>query len=120
MATETYEPVTFENSLGETISNDPIYLAQKTLENAGIAFNQSQPAQLAAAQAAAADDSDEDLDEDEATDYSKLGQKELKELADERGVDISSAKKVGEVRQLLIDADVKAAAEAEVAAANAQ
>lgn len=81
------ETVTFLNSRGEVISNDPVWKAQQLL---GI-----KP-----------DDSDEEmLDENP---YANMTARELKDLAAERGVDISGLKKVGEVREALAAADEEA------------
>lgn len=106
-----YVPVVFENSLGETISNDPIFLAQQTLAAAGIALQAEE------------DDSEETLTVEPATqveDYKSLDGAALKALAAERGVEIGDAKTVGDLRKLFIQADAAAAAAAEVEAANAQ
>lgn len=97
---EEYIPVTFENSLGETISNDPIFLAQRTLEAAG----------LGASAGRAPTDGDEAIDLEQYP-YADLKGAELKALASERGVDITGLKTVGEVRKALSDADEAAAAE---------
>lgn len=86
---EKYIPVTFENSLGETISNDPIFLAQRTLKAAGLTG------------ATRPDDHDEYM----PTAYDELSGKDLKALALERGVDITGLKTVGQVREALTAAD---------------
>lgn len=110
--TTKHEPVIFENSLGETISNDPIWHAQKTLEAAGIAVGQVE-------QNTPADPDDSDQEIDKAEDYKSLDGKALKALAGEREVDITGLKTVGEVRAALVADDVAKAAKAEVDAANA-
>lgn len=86
---EKYTPVIFENSLGETISNDPIFLAQRTLKAAGITG------------ATRPDDHDEYM----PSAYDELKGSELKALALERGVDITGLKTVGQVREALTAAD---------------
>lgn len=101
---DNYKAVTFKNSLGETISNDPIFLAQRTLAAAGISGK--------------VDDSGDAFDENP---YSDLKAAELKELAKERGVDIKGLKTVGDVRNALVaadDAEEEAAKAAEAEAAN--
>ena len=80
MSKSTHEPVTFLNSRGEVITNDPILRAQQLL---GI-----DPS---------ADDSDEEIGDE----FEDLGGKELKALAKEREVDISGLRTVGEVREAL-------------------
>lgn len=92
---EKYVPVTFENSLGETISNDPIFLAQRTLKAAGLTG------------ATRPDDHDEYM----PSAYDELGGKELKALASERGVDIAGLKTVGQVREALTAADAEVTTE---------
>lgn len=108
--------VTFLDSEGNEISNDPRWLAKKTLEDAGfgVSFNQSQPIQANTRMAQAAgvsNDDDDELgedDEDRTEDYKSYSGSELKKLANARGVDISGLKKVGEVRKALMAADEKA------------
>ena len=124
MAEEKYEPVVFLDSAGNEISNDPVWHAQKTLRAAGVSFEQSQPdaqARLLEQQNAATDDDDEDLpesepeaqlDDDGKRTYKELKSPELKSLAASRGVDITSAKTVGDVRKALIAADTAAAGDA--------
>lgn len=103
---DKYVPVVFEDSEGNTISNDPVYRAQQTLAAAGVSFAESQPEQLAT-NARAADDVD--LGDDDAEDYKAFDGTELKAMADERGVDRKGLKTVGELRQALISADEAAA-----------
>jgi len=121
--TKSYQPVYFENSLGEKISNDPVFKAQQTLLAAGVGFADSQPlaAQDQLKRAAAQDDDslpDNDDDDTPPTDgdgfrtYEELDGRQLKAEAKTREVDISGLKKVGEVRAKLIEAD-KAAAKSE-------
>ena len=86
------EAVTFLNSRGEVISNDPVWKAQQLL---GI-----KP-----------DDSDDEMPEENP--YANMSARELKELAAERGVDISGLKRVGEVRDALAAADEEAKSDAE-------
>lgn len=78
------ETVTFLNSRGEVISNDPVWKAQQLL---GI-----KP-----------DDSNDEMPEENP--YANMSARELKDLAAERGVDISGLKRVGEVRDALAAAD---------------
>ena len=115
MATEKDDIVTFLNSAGEEISNDPRWLAKKNLANSGTdvdalqAENEALKARLAALEAGATDDSagvDEDeAQKDDGDDYDKLDGKALKALAGERGVDIKGMTKVSEVRAALREAD---------------
>ena len=109
---EKHKPVIFEDSAGNIISNDPIYLAQKTLEAAGVSFENSQPNELAdaAKQAAKTEETpaetvEESLDDDGNRDYDELDGKGLMSLASERGVDITGLKKVAQVREALIADD---------------
>lgn len=81
-----HTPVTFLNSRGEVITNDPVVKAQMLL---GI----STPA-------GASDEEEIDTDP-----YNSLKGAELKTLAAERGVDIKGLKTVGEVRDALREAD---------------
>lgn len=124
-----YTPVIFENSLGETVSNDPVYLAQKTLEAQGITFKQSQPDALQASLVSAAsgqesptapstpDDPDADIedseDNDEPRDYTDLSGKTLAAYAKERGLTLKNedgtTKKVGAIRTELMKLDADAA-----------
>lgn len=96
-------PVTFENSLGETISNDPIFLAQRTLEAAGVTSGAERPG---------------DHEDYMPTDYDDMDSKELKALSLERGVDIKGLKTVGQVRAALVAADDAEAAAAAATAAD--
>lgn len=96
---EKYKPVTFLNSRGETISNDPVFRAQQIM--AGVKVDDSNE-----------DITTEQVDENGKRTYGELDAKELKALASERGVDISGLKKVGEVRKALIDADAKSSSDA--------
>ena len=135
MADAENDYVVFEDAEGNEVSNDPRWKAEKTLSNSGvdvaalrariaelegqIASGATSPA--ATMQASAnlnngdADDNDDeeeeyDLDDDGNRTYEELKGKELKSLANQRGVDISGMTKVGEVRAALVEAD-KAAAE---------
>lgn len=117
-----YTPVVFEDSKGNKISNDPVYLAQQTLEAAGITYAQSQPATMQSALVNASggapaapqapsdddeigDDDTPDVDADGKRTYKELDGKGLKTLAAQREVDITGLKKVGEVRAALIADD---------------
>jgi hypothetical protein len=115
--------VTFLNSAGETISNDPRYLAKKYLEEHGETEDNSEElealrlqneakdaeleslrAQLAAAQATPAgvdDDAEEEDDADDEDEFSTMNGKELKAYAKENNVSIAGMTKVGEVRTAL-------------------
>lgn len=94
----SYKPVTFLNSKGEVISNDPVYLAQQTLAAANISMGSN-----------SGDDRDDSEDLlDETPDYTHLKGKDLGQYARERGVDIKGLK-AGEVRQALMDLDAEEA-----------
>lgn len=122
MATkQEHKPVVFLNSRGEEVSNDPIWHAQKTLREAGVSFDASQPLvqqqqlrTLASDDDALGDDVEQDVDSDGARTYKELDKEALKSLAAARGVDISGMRRVGEVRDALraADAEAKAAADA--------
>lgn len=105
MAKQTYQPVFFYNSLGEKITNDPVLKAQQTLAAAGVEMN-STPAP------------EEDMPQEEKDQYDELSGAELKELAKERGVDISGLKKVSEVRARFREVDAEEAAQADQVASN--
>ena len=130
-----YEPVVFEDSQGNPISNDPLWLAQQRLAQAGVELPEDNSAELeaqlnqkneeieslraalAAKEAEEASDlepDDEapkaDVDDDGNRTYKELDSRGLKALAGEREVDISGLKTVGEVRKALIDADAAAKA----------
>ena len=85
--------VTFEDSSGNTISNDPNYLALERLKAAGISTEGG---------ARTPADHDEEL----TTPYDHLKQTELKDLAKKHGVDIKGVKTLGELRGRLDDADL--------------
>lgn len=112
---DTEDPiVVFEDHEGNEISNDPRWLAQRTLKRAGIGNDSNDSAELKAriaeleAQLAGKSEDDEDDTagtKDDGDDYDKLGGKELKALAAERGVDITGLTKVGQVRDALRAAD---------------
>jgi hypothetical protein len=117
---EEYQPVVFEDSQGNEISNDPVWLAKQRLAEYGVdasdnsaeiaakdAEIEALKAQLAAAQTPAEAD-EEETDEAGARTYGELDSKGLKALAKERNVDIAGLKTVGEVRSALVDADAKA------------
>lgn len=122
MAETKKDYVTFENSLGEEISNDPRWHAERVLADAGVEGEKDQRiAELEAAlreatgssEVRSADDAemegdDDTPDVDPATGtrtYKELDSKALKALAAEREVDITGLTKVGQVRQALVDAD---------------
>jgi hypothetical protein len=121
MSDTTHKPVVFLNSLGEEISNDPVWHAQQTLAQYGQPFAGSQPNDLVRTlEKAAAPEDDEDLDDDDTTPpvdaegirtYKELNQTQLKAEAKERQIDISSAKKVGDIREALRQADIAAKAD---------
>ncbi len=119
---DTEDPiVVFELPDGTEVSNDPRWLAQRTLKRAGIAGDSNDSAELKAkiaeleAKLAEATKSDEDDDEDDSNEdgdeYDALKGADLKKLAADRNVDISGMTKVGQVRDALRAAD-KAAADA--------
>jgi pyruvate/2-oxoglutarate dehydrogenase complex dihydrolipoamide acyltransferase (E2) component len=94
---DKYQPVIFENSRGDIISNDPVYLAQQTID-AYTGGNSS-------------NGDDEAID---TSPYADMNGRDLKAAAKERGVDISGMKTVGEVRRALEEDDAaKAEAPAE-------
>ena len=119
----THESVTFLSATGETISNDPVWLAEKTLASAGVEIDKSagsdelreeldaKDRELQALRAQLAAKETEELeDEDEPTgNYSDVKGKDLTALAKERNIslknDDGSAKKAGEVRAELIAQD---------------
>lgn len=118
--TEHNEPkyVTFLDANGNEISNDPRWHAERTLKNSGVdvAALQARIAELEAQNSSNSSSTDDDLEKDTDPDlddqgnrtYKELDGKGLKALAEERGVDITGLKKVGEVRTALIEADAKA------------
>lgn len=113
---DNYVPVVFEDSLGNEISNDPVWLARRTLEQYQATAGYNQGPLVPASQQ---DDGDDDLDAPEGPeDYKGLNGTALKELAAERGVDITGLTKVGQVRSALIEDDTAKAAAAELEAAN--
>lgn len=99
---DKYTPVTFLDSEGNEISNDPVWLARRTLAQHGVEDITETSTEKASAEAEATSTSD---DESIAEDYSKFDGKQLKELAKERDISIKGLKTVGEVRQALIAAD---------------
>ena len=113
MATENDDIVTFLNSAGEEVSNDPRWLAKRNLANSGTdvdalqAENEALKARLAALESGDTSDGvDEDKDtKEDGDDYDKMDGKALKALAAERGVDIKGMTKVSEVRAALREAD---------------
>ena len=128
---EEYQPVVFEDSQGNEISNDPVWLARKRLADAGVEPSSTNSAHLQdeldeknaeiealKAQLQAKQAEEDALEDDEAPDevkdeagnrtYAELDSKGLKALAGERNVDIAGLKTVGQVRAALVDADAKA------------
>jgi hypothetical protein len=97
--TATPEPVVFLWPDGTEFSNDPIWLARKRLAE----FQMANPT---APRVPLGPDDDTDFSE-----YDDMDGKALKAVANEKGVDISGLKKVGQVRAALIAFD-----EAQVAA----
>lgn len=125
--------VTFEDSEGNIISNDPRFHALKTLgidvesALAGISFNQSQPEEAAERTAAAsgvvaeapkkvkpkaakpveptAEPEEEAEEEEPADDYSSVKGKELVTLAHSRGVE-TKGRNAGDVRADLVALDL--------------
>lgn len=105
------ESVVFLDSAGNTISNDPAFLAKKLLSEAGVDEPQvdldeiraSVRAEIEAEMAAAAAEENGQKDpSDKDDEYSSLDGKALKELAKERGIEIpSDVTKVGQLRDLL-------------------
>lgn len=111
--TKEYEPVVFENSEGEEVSNDPVWKAQRVLDE----HKANQP------EVEEHDDEDDDLDEgdDSPEDYKGFSGKAVgKLLADREGIDRANIKTVGQARAALIADDARLAAEAEVAAQQKQ
>ena len=93
MSTER-EPVTFLNSAGETISNDPLWLAQQTLSANGVEGRKP--------------------DFDIAGPYDHLDGPELKALAKERGIKTTGWRKASLFREALEEWDeVQADADAD-------
>ena len=95
MSTER-EPVTFLNSAGETISNDPLWLAQQTLSEAGVEGRKP--------------------DFDIAGPYDDLDGAQLKTLATERGIKTKGWRKASQFREALEEWDEVQADEAQAAA----
>lgn len=93
-----YEPVTFENSLGEIISNDPVFHAQRTLEAYGVDNDSRVPA--VHREKGPADDAEFDDNP-----YAYMDQKALKALAIERNISLKGLKTLGEVRAAFAAAD---------------
>lgn len=118
-----HEAVTFLSATGETISNDPVWLAERTLREAGVEDTtdntdelreelEAKDRELEALRAklAAAEAAEELEDEEESTgDYSEVKGQDLVNLAKERGVELKNADgsklKAGEVRAALIAQD---------------
>lgn len=124
MAKEKYQAVTFLNAAGEEISNDPRWLAERTLREAGVEVSAdadtselteeiaAKDAEIEALKAAlAAKEAEESLDdEDEPTgNYSDVKGKDLTALAKERGISLKGEdgknKTAGDVRAELVAQD---------------
>ena len=93
---EGYEPVTFLNSQGETITNDPVLLAQQRIDS------------ITGVDSTKRDDSNDEVEQDDNP-ISSMSGGELKEYAKANGIDIKGLKTVGEVRERITT--VQAAAE---------
>lgn len=104
MAKEKYEAVTFLNADGEEISNDPRWLAERTLREAGVEVPEvdnseelrqelaAKDQELEALRAAlAAKEAEEALEDDEKSegDYSELKGKDLVDVAKTRGIELT-------------------------------
>lgn len=108
-----YNPVVFEDSRGNIISNDPNYKAFEQLRSAGLLPNAEDDTR-----SHGVDDSDDEVEtgdnEPGVEDYTSVKGKDLAELAQERGINLKnedgSAKKAGEVREALMEQDREAAA----------
>lgn len=85
MTSKSRTPVTFLNSAGEIISNDPFYLAQQTLSKAGVEGKAP--------------------DFDVPGPYDKLTGDELKALAKEREISTKGFKKASQYRDALEEWD---------------
>lgn len=97
-----YEPVVFENSRGEEISNDPVWQARRTLDQAGLASTPGNTLE----RTARPDDDDYVL-----TGYEDVKGQELVDLAKSRDIDYKG-KKAGEVRALLAAQDADTSGDA--------
>lgn len=119
-----HEAVTFLSATGETISNDPVWLAERTLREAGVedttdnsdelreeleAKDRELEALRAQLKAKELEESLEEEEENPAGDYSDVTGQDLVNLAKERGISLKGedgAKlKAGEVRAALIAQD---------------
>lgn len=114
--TDSNDIVTFLDSKGREISNDPRWHARKTLKSEGVDVDQLEAkiaeltAQLQAQNAAAAaSEGVEDEDADEDSPYADVKGKDLSALAKERGIslknDDGSTKKANDVRAELAAQD---------------
>jgi len=123
MAKTNQDRVTFLDADGEEISNDPRWLAEKVLADAGVetsgptALEQDQAAEierLKAALAAAEGNQQIEDDDDSQGDYSEVKGQALVDLAKERGIALKredgSSLKAGEVREALVAQDKAAEA----------
>ena len=111
--------VTFEDSAGNVISNDPRYHALKTLEDSGISFADSQPETLAAKAAEKAQAGVENTSSAKSgpENYEDVKGKDLGKLAKDREIEIKGLK-ASQVRAALMAQDADKAAQAEVNKAN--
>lgn len=116
------EAVVFLNAAGEEISNDPRWLARKTLEQAGesdnakdarIAELEAKIAELEAAKTASTDESggvEEDDNPDQENPYASVKGDDLKVLAKDRGIslrnDDGTTKRASQVRDELAAQDI--------------
>lgn len=118
------KPVTFLSAEGEEISNDPRWLAERTLREAGVEATDDNTEELRQELAAkdqelealraqlAAKELEENLEDDgeeDETDYSKITGKDLVDLAKSRDIALKhedgSSLKAGEVRAALAAQD---------------
>lgn len=104
MAKEKYEAVTFLSAAGEEVSNDPRWLAERTLREAGVEVESTdnsaelqelideQNQELAALRTLlAAKEAEAELEDDEKSggDYSELKGKDLVDVAKTRGIELT-------------------------------
>ncbi len=100
-----YEPVVFENSRGEEISNDPVWQARRTPDQAGLA---SAPGNTFEGNTSARPEDDDYV----LTGYEDVKGAELADLAKSRGIEYKG-KKAGEVRAALAAQDADTSGDAE-------
>lgn len=119
------DAVTFLSADGEEISNDPRWIAERTLAEAGVEDTTDNSAELQElideqqeelealrtklAALEAAEELEDDGDEDDETDYSKITGKDLVDLAKSREIALKhedgTSLKAGEVRAALAAQD---------------